>query len=189
MKESLLQVACLEPLAEECPTGTVAQGMKESGMREMVEGPFDIHGYHPLLPTRGAGQKGDLADGIVATAAWTEPIAAALKPRFPKGFEGILDLGLEAAVKNTRNSEGPEAVIGFGNVHPSDWSSTPGLASGQVIHQLPACLWGLHHQFINSRRILPSVELRDPANTQQGIRVAAQHELLQRTGALVVARL
>ena len=99
-------------------------------MRQVVESPCDIHGYHPLLPTRGAGQKGDLADGIVATATWPEPIAAALKPRFPKGFESVLDLGLEAAVENTRNAKGPEAVMGFGNVHPSDWPSTPGLVSG-----------------------------------------------------------
>jgi hypothetical protein len=108
--------------------------MKESGVRQIVESPLDIQGYHPLLPTRGSGQKGDLPNGIVATTAWTEPIAAALKPRFPEGFEGVLDLGLEAAVENTRNAKGPEAVIGFGNVHPSDWPSTPGLACGEVVH-------------------------------------------------------
>jgi len=130
MKESLLQVAGLEPLLDECPTRTVAQGMKESGVRQIVESPLDIQGYHPLLPTRGAGQKGALADGIVAAAAWPDPIVAALKPRFPKGFESVLDLGLQTAVKNTRTAEGPEAVMGFGNVHPSDWPSTPGLVSG-----------------------------------------------------------
>jgi len=158
-------------------------------VRQVVESPCDIHGYHPLRPTRGAGQKGDLADGIVATATWTEPLATALKPRFPEGFEGVLALGLAAAVENTRTAKGPEAVMGFGHVHPSDWPSTPGWACGEVIHQLPACLGGLHHQFINSRRILPGVELRDPPNTQQRVRVAAQHELLQRAGALRVARL
>jgi hypothetical protein len=104
MKESLLQVARLEPLAKECPTRIGTQGMKESGVRQIVESPFDIHSYHPLLPTRGAGQKSDLADGIVATATWTDPIVAALKPRFPKGFESVLDLGLQTAVKNRGDS-------------------------------------------------------------------------------------
>jgi len=179
MKESLLQVARLEPLAKECPTRTVAQGMKESGVRQIVKGPFDIQGYHPLLPTRGPGQKVDLTNGIVAAAAWPEPIAAALEPGFPKGFESVLDLGLEAAVKNTRNAEGPEAVMGFGNVHPSDWPSTPRLAGGQSVHQLPARLWGLHHQLVDPRRLAASIELRHPANTEQRVGVAAQHELLQ----------
>ena len=128
MKESLLQVACLEPLLDECPTRTGAQGMKESGVRQMVEGPFDSHGYHPLLPTRGAGQKVGFANGSVATTTRSEPIAAALKPRFPQGFKGVLDLGLAATIKNTRDAEGPELVVGFGNVHPSDWLGPPGLA-------------------------------------------------------------
>ena len=160
MEESLLQVARLEPLAKECPTRIGTQGMKESGVRQIVESPFDIPGYHPFLPTRGPGQKGALADGIVAAAAWPDPIVAALKPRFPKGFESVLDLGLEAAVKNTRNAKGPEAVMGFGNVHPSDWPSTPRLAGGQSVHQVPARLWGLHHQLVDPRRLAASIELR-----------------------------
>jgi hypothetical protein len=133
MEDSPLQVARLEPLLDEGSTGTVAQGMKESGMRQIVEGPCDIHGYHPLLPTRGPGQKVDLPNGIVAAAARPEPVAAAFKPGFPPRFEGVLDLGLEAAIKNTRDAEGPETVIGFGNVYPSDGLGTPRLARGQGI--------------------------------------------------------
>jgi len=152
--------------------------MKESGVRQIVEGPFDIHGYHPLLPTRGPGQKVDLTKGIVAAAAWPEPIAAALKPRFPPGFESVLDLGLEAAIKNTRDAEGPELVIGFGNVSPSDGLGTPRLARGQGIYQLSTRFWGLYDQFIDPRRMSASVELRHPPHTQQRVRVAPQPELL-----------
>jgi hypothetical protein len=152
--------------------------MKESGVRQIIESPFDIHGYHPLLPTRGAGQKGGLNNGIMAAAAWPEPIAAVLKPGFPKGFKGVLDLGLEAAIKNTRDSEGPEAVISFGNVYPSDGLGTPRLARGQGIYQLSTRFWGLHDQFIDPRRMSASIELRHPPHTQERVGVAAQHELL-----------
>jgi hypothetical protein len=152
--------------------------MKESGVRQIIEGPFDIHSDHPLLPTRGAGQKGDLTDGLVAAAAWPEPIAAALKPGFPQRFEGVLDLGLEAAIKNTRDAEGPEAVMSFGNVYPSDGLGTPRLARGQDIHQLSTRFWGLHDQFIDPRCISASIELRHPPNTQERVGVAPQHELL-----------
>ena len=189
MHDPVLHISGREPLGEEAFAWTGSQGGEQIGMRQIVEGPTNVYAYHPRPPRGRAGKAINLLQGIMTAAARSKSVAASLEPSLPKGFEGILDLGLEATIKNGGDSEWTQLGVGFGDVHPAHGLGTPGVIRRQNIHELPACLGSLHDQFVDPRCISASIELRHPANTKQRVRIAAQHELLQRAGALVVARL
>jgi hypothetical protein len=189
MHDPALHISGREPLGEEAFAWTGPQGGEQIGMRQIVEGPTNVYAYHPRPPRGRVGKAVDLLQGIMTTAARSESVAASLEPSLPKGFEGILDLGLEAAIKDSGNSEWTKLGVGFRDVHPTHGLGTPGVTRRESIHELSACLWSLHDQFIDPRRMSTCIELRHPPNTEQRVSVAAQHELLQAAGALVVARL
>jgi hypothetical protein len=74
-------------------------------MRQIVEGPSNVYVYHPRPPRGWAGKARDLLKGIMTTAARSESVTTPLELGFPEGFEGILDLGLETAIKDSGDSE------------------------------------------------------------------------------------
>ena len=49
--------------------------------------------------------------------------------------------------------------------------------------------WCFDHQFIHSRRVFPSIDLRDSSDADEPIGVALQHELLERAHLFQVALL
>ena len=150
-------------------------------MVEVVKSPLDVGIDHPLFPTIGAGQYVDLADGIVAASARSEPITTAFELRLPVWFPSILDHRLKGSVHDGRDPQGSLFAVGLGNVHTSDRLDPPRLEGGHMVHQLSASSRGLDDHLVHARRVLPCIDLRNPPHGHQDVGVATQHELLERT--------
>ena len=60
---------------------------------------------------------------------------------------------------------------------------------GECIDHLPPGRWCFDDQFIHSRRVFPSIDLRDSSDADEPIGVALQHELLERAHLFQVALL
>lgn len=56
-----------------------------------------------------------------------------------------------------------------------------------MVHQSPPGFWCLDDQFVDAGCALAVIHLRHPSHTQQGVRVAPQHEPLQRLDLIPVA--
>ncbi len=60
---------------------------------------------------------------------------------------------------------------------------------GKSIDHFSSGGWCFNHQFIHSRRVFPSIDLCYSSDTHQSVRVAFQHEFLERAHLLQVALL
>jgi len=60
---------------------------------------------------------------------------------------------------------------------------------GERINHSSSGGWCFDHQFIHSRRVFPSIDLRDSSDADEPIGVALQHELLERAHLFQVALL
>ena len=100
MHDPVLHISGLEPLSEEAFAWAGPQSREQIGMRQSVECPTDVYADHPRPPRGKADKPIDLLQGIMTAATRSESVTASLEPSLPKGFEGILDLSLEAAIKN-----------------------------------------------------------------------------------------
>src|SRR5262249_20122227 len=128
----------------------------------------------------GPGEIIDLLDGVLAAPARSEAVTGALEPRLPLRLKRLLGHGLEAAVGDGRDPEGPLLAVALGDVHAPDGSGAPGLRGGQLLHQFTPRGWRLDQEFVHARRVLARVDLRDPPDGHEDVGVAAQHELLER---------
>ena len=158
-------------------------------MVDVVEGSLNVCIDHPLFPLVGAGQLVDLCDGILGTSPRPEPVTTALELCLPFRLQNVLNPGLKAAVDDGRDPEGAALAVGFRYVHPPDGLHPPVLKGGQLVHQLASGGWRFDHQLIDPRRVLAGIDLCNLANAQQSIRMATQHELLQRAQFPPCARL
>src|SRR5262249_51631390 len=103
-------------------------------MVDVVECPLDVGVHYPLFPLVRAGEQIDFADGIMATSPRTDPVTASLKSCFPFRLNSVLDPGLEAAIKDSRDSEGPLFAVGLRDVHAPYRIGTPRLKGVQIVH-------------------------------------------------------
>src|SRR5262249_40078852 len=103
VKDAIFEDTRPEPLPDEFPTGSVAEGPQEEVLVDVVEGPRDVRIYHRLLPPVRAGEPVDFFDGIVATAPRAEPVTTALELGLPLGLKSVLDPRLKAAVRDGRH--------------------------------------------------------------------------------------
>ena len=78
--------------------------------------------------------------------------------------------------------------LAFRDVHPPNGTGPPGLEGGQMVHQLAPRRWGFHHHLVHARRVLASIDLRNPPYRQKNVGVATQHELLERADLTQVVR-
>jgi hypothetical protein len=189
MKDLLFDVSCFEPLFDEFLARNWTNGSYEIVVRNVVERAFDVSIEHPFLGLVGSGQEIDFPDGIMATSAWSKPVADPLEPCFPGGFKGIFDHCLKAAINHNGDSKRPPFVLGFRNVDTACWFGFPEGVVSQMIDHPSSRHWGFKDQLVHSGRVLASIDLRYSPNTDASVRVAFQHEFLERAHLLQVALL
>src|SRR5215210_2737639 len=187
MQRTHLHVACFEPLADQFPCGKRPDGLKHSLVRDRVEGSFYVRIQDPLLALVGARNVEDLGYGIVATSSWSEAVAGRLEMSFPVRLQGVLYDRLHHPVMDCGDAQRTHLAVSFGYVDPPCRSGLPRLVGPDLVHQLASSLRCLHHEHIHTRRVPARIDLRHPAHTQKSVRIATQHELLQRPDLTVVA--
>ncbi len=189
VKRPIFDVSGFEPLLDQFLARDRPNGFEQIIVRNVVECPPDVGIENPLFGLVWSGQAVDFLNGIMAASAWSESVATSLKPGLPGRFKRILDHCLKAAIHHNGDSERPELVVGFWDVNPSCWFGFPEGVVGESINHSSSCGWCFYHQFIHSRRVFPSVDLCYSSDAHQPIRVAFQHELLERAHLLQVALL
>src|SRR5262249_34869323 len=117
------------------PTGNCSQSGQQEFMGDIVECALDVRIHDPFLPFVWSSQFVDFPDGVMTTAPRTEPVAAALKPCFPGGFQRILHHRLNAPVNHHRDTEWTQFSIGLRDVDATHWLRSPGLVVTQQVHQ------------------------------------------------------
>ena len=125
----------------------------------------------------------------MTAAPRSEPVTTTLKPSLPEWLKSVLDHCLDSPVDHGRDSQGPLFAVLLWNVHTSNGSGSPGLEGGQVVHQPSPSGGGLDDHLVHARRVLSCVDLRNPPYGHEDVRVAAQHELLERADPTQVVRL
>src|SRR5256885_16213633 len=98
MEHLMLDIACFEPLFDQFLSRNRANGFEEILVRDVVKCAFDVGIEHPFLGLVWSGQEIDFPDGIMATAAWSEPVARPFEPRFPRRFKRVFHHRLKTAV-------------------------------------------------------------------------------------------
>src|SRR5262245_36248773 len=94
----------LKPLTDQFPSRSLADGLEQEVMVDVVVGPLDVRVEDPLLPLVRAAELVDFPDGILASSTRSEAVAASLEPGLPLRLQRILDHCLKAAVLNGRHT-------------------------------------------------------------------------------------
>src|SRR5207245_2109559 len=98
VKDALFHHSSLEPLSQQFPSRSLPDGPKQEVMVDVVEGPLDVRVQDPLLPPIWAADVVGLGEGILASSARPEAVAASLESGLPFGFQRAFDHCLKAAV-------------------------------------------------------------------------------------------
>src|SRR6202035_4795749 len=170
MKHLLIDISCFEPLFNQFSTDDWANGFLKIVVRDVIEGALNVRVEHPLLGFIWSSQEIDLFDGIMAASTGTKSVAYSLKSGFPARFKGIFDHCLKAAVHHDGNSQWPELVIAFRDIHSSCWFRFPRIVMTECVNHSSPSSGCFKHQFIYPRRLLPSIDLCYSSDTHESVR-------------------
>jgi hypothetical protein len=174
-----------EPLLDQLPCGKVANGLHEGRMSDIVEGPFDVRIHDPWPGRVGPCQAKKLFNRVVTSPARAKPVANALKPGFPKRFQGVFHHSLDASIDDGGDAQRALA-LSLGDIDPPDGANLVSVELAELCAQPCSFFRGRDEHLIDTRSILAVVHLRHPANADQHVRPASQHQSLQRPDLLQV---
>jgi hypothetical protein len=158
-------------------------------MSDIVGGPFEVRLHDPWLGRVGPCQANKLFHRVVTSPARAKPVADALKPGFPKRFQGVFHHRLDAS-----SDDGGEAqralALAFGDIDPPDGATLGSVEWAELGAPPRSFFRGREQPLIDTRSSLAVVHLRHPAHTNEHVRPASQHQSLQRPDRLqgVVSR-
>jgi site-specific DNA recombinase len=185
---AMIDHPCPQPPLDPLPGRKRAELVEEPVVIDTVERRCQVcvEDPHPLGP-RALGGGVDRLDRIVAAAAGPEPVGSRLEPCLPLRLQCINRDRLQSAVSDHRNPEWTLLSVGLGDEHPTHGLGRP--RRRPMLHpadQLGLRLGPQRSSAVDARRLMTSVDLRDPPNTQQSVRAGPQHQPLQTTDPLQV---
>lgn len=187
----LLPVAGWQPLLEPCPPWHRAAAVQENGLAEVVNGPVAVGLQAGWVPADGTVGKrhGDGRESLLTAASRATTSALRFAPGCQPGCHGVFAHPWPRPVAMGQEAQRPLRSRRLGKPDAPCGRGMPGVILAACIHQCrPRCRRGRTDP-IHPGRLSPTVDLGDPSDRHQSVRVPAPEQCGQVPSLLPALRL
>jgi hypothetical protein len=171
----MFPIAGLQPWFDQLPSWPRAKAVQETGLADMVKGPWAIGVQDVVVWADGpvAECHVDLLEGLLAAASGATAVAWRVDLGFKPRVQGVVDDHWPPPITPRRDAQRPLFAVGRGNRDAPHRGSLPGVRLPQGVDQLGTRLWRGHTFPVDPWRMPPAVHLSDTPDRHPHVGVPA----------------